>query len=150
MLGGNGAVLSPDRGRWITACNICTLKIPSEGQPLIDPCALMGRRRSLWPPAAARWGDAAALQPRAGCASRARGGGSAQPGPAGARCSHTRDSFGGCKPHHGIPGELKETWVFCCWLCVQREILVDGVGLGPGCISLASGKSWDVLGWKGP
>lgn len=58
-------MLSPDRGRWITACNICTLKIPSEGQPLIDPSALMGRRRSLWPPTATRWGDAAALQPPA-------------------------------------------------------------------------------------
>lgn len=108
-------------GRWIAACNICTLKIRGEGQPFIDPCALMGRRRSLWPPTATRWGDAAALQPRAevplpGTQSWLRSAQDRQQ----PRCSHGRDSLGevwmDAEPTVAFPESLEgreETRGFC-------------------------------------
>lgn len=157
MLGGNGAALSPERGRWITACNICALKIPSEGQPFIDPCALMGRRRSLWPPTATRWGDAAALRPRSrGSPPRSTEGAALSPGRGGARCFHPRDSFGeDTDPTVAFPGSAGgNTGVLL--LAVSPEGNPhgqDGFGsrlLHPRVCAWPVEKSWDVLSWEGP
>lgn len=42
MLGGNGELLSLSPGIYLTARNICTLKILGEGQPFIDPSRVNG------------------------------------------------------------------------------------------------------------
>lgn len=53
-------MLSLHRGRYITARNICTLKILGEGQPFIDLSCINGAAEIPLATFATRWGDTSA------------------------------------------------------------------------------------------